>query len=191
MRPVSNIRVLCYVAFVAACSLSSAPSRAAEPERATAKRSDLRLAPIADLKLKIDAREDDEDEMPEDVAPETTEVPVVMYGTANYRESFVVPVSRPASQFCHGPLYFEEFSLERYGRSFGPVQPVVSAAHFFVTLPALPYLTTARRPYRCYYFDDPYGAGRAAPFVWKRSPLSPAAGIAEAGVITGLIFLIP
>ena len=40
---------------------------------------------------------------------------------------------------CHKPLYFEDWNLERYGHSHGPLDPVFSAAHFFVTLPILPY----------------------------------------------------
>ena len=45
-----------------------------------------------------------------------------------------------AAALAHRPVYFEEINLERYGNSFGLVQPVVSAAHFFGTMPLLPYI---------------------------------------------------
>ena len=45
-----------------------------------------------------------------------------------------------ASGLCHKPLYFEDVQLERYGHSWNPVvQPFMSAAHFFVSVPLLPY----------------------------------------------------
>ena len=41
-----------------------------------------------------------------------------------------------AAALCHKPLYFEQVQLERYGHSWGPyVQPIMSGAHFFGTLP--------------------------------------------------------
>ncbi len=36
-----------------------------------------------------------------------------------------------APNFYHRPLYFEEANLERYGFSYGRLQPFASAAHFF------------------------------------------------------------
>ena len=41
-----------------------------------------------------------------------------------------------AAGYCHKPLYFEHWTLERYGHSRGFVaDSFCSAAHFFVTLP--------------------------------------------------------
>ncbi|MFG0332944.1 MAG: hypothetical protein ACF8TS_06230, partial [Maioricimonas sp. JB049] len=51
-----------------------------------------------------------------------------------------------ASLLNHQPLYFEERMLERHGYSHGILQPVISGAKFFGTLPALPYLMTVRPP---------------------------------------------
>jgi hypothetical protein len=39
----------------------------------------------------------------------------------------------------HRPLYFEDASLERMGRSHGCLQPAVSTAHFFGRMITLPY----------------------------------------------------
>ena len=61
-----------------------------------------------------------------------------------------------ASYLCHRPLYFEEVNLERYGymccdhRSkaipAAIVQPVLSGAHFFATVPILPYKMVVEPP---------------------------------------------
>jgi hypothetical protein len=138
------------------------------------------------------AEADGNDEMPEDVAA----AEFAKWTTMTYRTSENWGLQRlttpgPAAAFCHRPLYFEERNLERHGRSAGVLQPVVSAARFFGTIPTLPYQFVARHPDVCYYPCHPYQAGRLAPRVRELPPLNPIAGVAEAGVIVGLIFLIP
>lgn len=96
-----------------------------------------------------------------------------------------------APAVCHRPLYFEEVNLERYGYSCGVAQPVVSAAHFFGTIPALPYLMAAEPCSRCVYTLGHYRPGSCAPLQIVRPPLSLRGAAAEAGVVTGLIFAIP
>lgn len=54
-------------------------------------------------------------------------------------------------EFCYQPLYFEEVNLERYGRSFGILQPVVSAGQFYSRIPLLPYHVFAQPARRCTY----------------------------------------
>ena len=73
------------------------------------------------------------------------------------RREFLTRVWQPitftwkASALCHKPLYFEEVALERYGHTVGlGLQPVVSAAHFFLTVPVLPYkMGSTRRANAC------------------------------------------
>jgi hypothetical protein len=97
-----------------------------------------------------------------------------------------------ASWLCHRPLYFEEVNLERYGYSRCPIlQPVVSGARFFATVPILPYKMVAEPPGDGSYALGHYRPGSIAPYQFHWIPLRPKAGIAEAGVITGLIFAIP
>lgn len=98
-----------------------------------------------------------------------------------------------ASAFCHQPLYFEEINLERYGYGCcGCLQYGVSAAHFFGTVPALPYLMAADCPYECDYTLGHYRPGSCPPWRFHWPPCCDTLGTAsEAGVITGLIFLIP
>jgi len=93
---------------------------------------------------------------------------------------------------CHKPLYFEEVQLERYGHTVGPLlQPIVSGAHFFLTVPVLPYQMGLTPPGECMYTLGYYRPGSCAPYTLDPIPLSARAALAEGGVMTGLVFLIP
>jgi hypothetical protein len=97
-----------------------------------------------------------------------------------------------ASALCHKPLYFEDVHLERYGHSWGPrLQPILSGAHFFLTVPALPYMMGLYPPCECIYTLGYYRPGSCAPYMLDPLPLSIRAGLAEGGVWTGMAFLIP
>ncbi len=84
-----------------------------------------------------------------------------------------------ASAFCHGPLYFEEVNLERYGYNFGVLQPAVSGAHFFGTLPLLPYKMAVDRPGTCIYTLGHARPGSYTPFRIHRPPLRWDAALVE------------
>jgi hypothetical protein len=96
-----------------------------------------------------------------------------------------------APAFYHGPLYFEEPNLERYGYHFGCWQPAVSAAHFFATVPVLPYKIAAQPCRDCVYSLGYYRPGSPAPLQRTHRPLSLRGATVEGAVVTGLIFLIP
>lgn len=104
----------------------------------------------------------------------------------------VLPFFWDATCLCYRPLYFEETNLERYGYGCcACIQPAVSAAHFFGTIPALPYCMAEHCPCQCEYTLGHYRPGSCPPWRhhwWSCRPLSVAT---EAGVMTGLIFLIP
>lgn len=98
-----------------------------------------------------------------------------------------------ASGFCHQPLYFEEVNLERYGYTCACpcLQPVCSAAHFFATVPLLPYKMVTQPPCDCQYTLGYYRPGSWAPYQCQRPIISADATAVEAALIVGLIFLIP
>jgi hypothetical protein len=97
-----------------------------------------------------------------------------------------------ASSLCHKPLYFEHMSLERYGHTWHPFfQPVVSGAHFFGTIPILPYKMGVEDPHECIYALGYYRPGNCAPKLLYPLPLSIRGAVYEAAAITGLVFLIP
>ena len=97
-----------------------------------------------------------------------------------------------AARFCHQPLYFEELNLERYGTSRRPLlQPIISGARFFATVPALPYLMTVERPGACCCREGECPAGRPAPWHRELPPLRLDAAAVTGLVATGMVFLVP
>jgi len=96
-----------------------------------------------------------------------------------------------APSVCHQPLYFEQVNLERYGYTWGVAQPFLSAAHFFGTIPVLPYMMGAD-PYRCCtYTLGHYRPGSCAPFHLYHLPLSLRGAAVEAAAMGGLFFAAP
>jgi hypothetical protein len=76
-----------------------------------------------------------------------------------------------ATCLCYRPLYFEEINLERYG--YGccqPLQPFASAAHFFGTIPALPYCMAVDCPCKCIYTLGHYRPGSCPPWRYHCPP---------------------
>jgi len=64
----------------------------------------------------------------------------------------------------HHPLYFEQVNLERYGTGVHPVlQPAFSAAHFFTTIPILPYKMGSQCPTSKEYSLGHYRPGDCTP----------------------------
>ncbi|MFO0896237.1 MAG: hypothetical protein U0836_02310 [Pirellulales bacterium] len=97
-----------------------------------------------------------------------------------------------ASWLAHYPLCFEQKMLERYGYSYCPLlQPAISGAHFFATIPIIPY-KKGLDPHHRFIYE--LGFARAAgdsPFLRPRIPLNARGAAYEAGAVTGLIFFIP
>ncbi len=91
----------------------------------------------------------------------------------------------------HRPLYFEEVNLERHGYSAGLFQPVLSAAHFFGRVPALPYLMAAEKGQVCHYTLGHYRPGSCAPYQLYLPPLSVKGLSVQATSILGMLYLIP
>jgi hypothetical protein len=97
-----------------------------------------------------------------------------------------------ATALCHRPLYFEQVNLERYGYTVCPLlQPAISGAHFFLTIPTLPYKMAAQCPRECVYTLGYYRAGSPAPRRWHHVNWDPTAATVEGLAVTGLVFLIP
>lgn len=97
-----------------------------------------------------------------------------------------------ASGLCHKPLYFEDVQLERYGHMAGPwVQPFASAAHFFLTVPILPYKMGLETPNECMYTLGYYRPGDCAPYLFDPIPLSVRGTLFEAGAWAGACAAFP
>jgi hypothetical protein len=96
-----------------------------------------------------------------------------------------------ASLACHKPLYFEEVALERYGHALNPlIGPVWSGAHFFLTIPTLPYQMSLAPPNECQYVLGYYRPGDCAPYLVPPIPLSIEAALIEAGSVVGGVFIL-
>jgi hypothetical protein len=164
----------------------------AEPEQQSPFLIDFRQRPITEVTTSILPRSPS---VPEDVAQaRLQELGNVSYESVLMRQWMGMRYCWDASALHHRPLYFEEVNLERYG--YGPrylraVQPVLSGAHFFATVPTLPYQMAMGPPHRVEYALGHYRPGSPAPYRVQYPPLSIPGSLAEAGVIVGLIALIP
>jgi hypothetical protein len=97
-----------------------------------------------------------------------------------------------AAGLCHKPLYFEQVQMERYGHSWGPVlDPLVCGAHFFGTVPVLPYKMGITTPNECVYTLGCYRPGSCAPYMIPAVPFTWRAAAFEFGAWTGGSFAIP
>jgi len=97
-----------------------------------------------------------------------------------------------AAGYCHKPLYFEQWNLERYGHSRGLVADMfLSGAHFFATVPVLPYKMGVELPWECIYPLGTYRPGSCAPWTVPAIPVSPRVLAVEAATATGAVFLLP
>ena len=97
-----------------------------------------------------------------------------------------------ASGLCHKPLYFEQVQLERYGHSWGPVlQPIMSGAHFFGTIPILPYKMGLETPQECVYALGYYRPGSCAPYMITQPGFTWRAAAFQTGAVTGVAAAVP
>lgn len=99
-----------------------------------------------------------------------------------------------APSLAHRPLYFEEINLERYGYTTHcpyVVQPIVSGARFFATVPILPYRLVAEPWCEPVYTLGQYRPGSCVPNQWNMLPLSVTGATAESAVAAGLILAVP
>ncbi len=97
-----------------------------------------------------------------------------------------------ASNLDHQPLYFDDVPLERYGQSVCPhLQPAISAARFFGTLPIMPYKIGLDRPMQCISTLGYYRPGSPTPCIHQSVPFSWDGATLEAVAWTGLVFALP
>jgi hypothetical protein len=97
-----------------------------------------------------------------------------------------------ASAFCHQPLYFEEPNLERSGhQTCGCLQSALSGAHFFGTIPLLPYKIALDHPCCCQYTLGHSRSGDCNAWEPHDCRFSAKAVAVEGAAVTGLVFLLP
>ncbi len=139
------------------------------------------LKPIGEITYRTDP---EPGELPRDCPAHDTEF--------EPRQWASTPFMWKASALSHKPLYFEDVHLERYGHSWGPLlQPVLSGAHFFGNVLALPYKAGMDPPHECMYVLGYYRPGSCAPYMLDPIPISVRGALVAGGIWTGGAFVIP
>lgn len=117
----------------------------------------------------------------------------ILFTPRTYEERSFPPVTLAweASNFYFYPLYFSDPALERYGHAHHPlIQPFASIARVGVQFVFLPYQATILQPLKPESPLGYYRPGDCAPKLHYQFPLNAEAALVEAGVITGLHFII-
>lgn len=97
-----------------------------------------------------------------------------------------------APAFYHNPLYFEQVNLERYGQGAKPwLQPFVAGAHFFATVPVLPYKMGAHQPCDKIYTLGHYRPGNYNPYQIHHTPFTWRGVAYQGAATTGAAFFLP
>lgn len=96
-----------------------------------------------------------------------------------------------ASNIHYNPLYFEDVPLERYGHTYGCVQPIVSLGKFGVQLVGLPYQMALDPPCKTVYPLGYYRPGEPAPKLCYQVPFNARAAAIAAGFYTGAAAILP
>ncbi len=115
-----------------------------------------------------------------------------MYGTTG-KSWETTPVAWVAPNFFHGPLLFEDPTLERYGhyRHGDLAQSVISSAHFFLGTALIPYKVGSMDSCQRTYTLGHRLPGECVPFHSYR-PVRSARGLGLTALTAGgLIWLIP
>jgi hypothetical protein len=98
-----------------------------------------------------------------------------------------------ASALSTKAAYFEDTQLERHGHTkvLPALQPIVSGAKFFATIPILPYKMGVTPPNECVYTLGHIRAGSCAPYMMEPFPISPRGALFQAGAVAGGVLAIP
>jgi hypothetical protein len=97
-----------------------------------------------------------------------------------------------ASALCHKPLYFEQPHVERYGHAHHPLlEPILEGAHFFASVPLLPYKMGLQTPNECVYALGYYRPGSCAPYLLDPIPLSLRGALFQGAAIGAGVSLLP
>jgi hypothetical protein len=98
-----------------------------------------------------------------------------------------------ASALSTKAAYFEDVQLERHGHTkvCPELQPIVSGAKFFLTVPFLPYKMGVTPPEECVYTLGHQRPGSYTPYMREPLPISARGALFQAGAVLGGAFAIP
>ena len=145
-----------------------------------------RFKSLAEISLNIGLTEG---EQPEDCSANLFQSQM---GNAPARLPINMTMFWAASELWHQPLYFEDPVLERYGRTYHPlIQPAISFAHFFGTLPIIPYKIGLDRMNDRVYTLGYFRPGSHVPNIGSKLPFEKDALVLQGGTLTTAILLLP
>ena len=113
------------------------------------------------------------------------------FGSINTRRPVSMVYSWEAPALAHGPIYFQDVNLERYGYSHGALQPFYSGFHFLSHLLVFPYLVGAYPQCDDIYTLGYYRPGSCAPYQHSRPRFSVRGLMFEGGAAAGMAYGYP
>lgn len=122
-----------------------------------------------------------------------SQVPVVKHTVGYSRDWTPLSYSWEAPQLKYNPLYFEDVQLERYGNEVCILQPFLSGARFYATLPTLPYQMMSEGNSLCHTVYD-LGhdrPGNCVPYALQVPEFSWTGSLASGGWAYALIVILP
>lgn len=122
-----------------------------------------------------------------------SQVPTVHHTVGYSRDWMPLSYSWEAPQLKYNPLYFEDAQLERYGNEVCGLQPLLSGARFYATLPTLPYQMMSEGNSVCHtVYDLGYDRpGNCVPYALQVPPFSWTGTLASGGWVYALIVILP
>ena len=122
-----------------------------------------------------------------------SQVPVVKHTVGYSRDWVPLSYSWEAPQLKYNPLYFEDPQLERYGNEVGILQPFLSGARFYATIPTLPYQMMSEGNSVCHtVYDFGYARpGDCVPYALEVPEFSLTGSLASGAWVYALIVILP
>ena len=122
-----------------------------------------------------------------------SQAPVVQHTVGYSRDWTPLSYSWEAPQLKYNPLYFEDPQLERYGNEVCLLQPFLSGARFYATIPTLPYQMMSEGNSVCHtVYDFGYGRpGDCVPYALEVPEFSWTGALASGGWAFALVVILP
>lgn len=122
-----------------------------------------------------------------------SQAPVVQHTVGYSRDWTPLSYSWEAPQLKYNPLYFEDPQLERYGNEVCILQPFLSGARFYATIPTLPYQMMSEGNSVCHtVYDFGYGRpGDCVPYALEVPEFSWTGALASGGWAFALVVILP
>lgn len=124
-----------------------------------------------------------------------SQVPVIDHAVGYSREWIPMSYSWEAPQLKYNPLYFEDAQLERYGNEVCILQPFLSGARFYATIPTVPYQMMSEGNSLCHeVYDFGYerpGSNGCVPYTLEVPEFSWTGALTSGAWAYALVVILP